>query len=85
MLRRARSTGCRDLAVRKRAFGGEALADIGNALVQLQDTMRAEGRVMSVAARQTMVDAMTRAYVLRAQAGIPFTPKWHLALHVVAR
>ena len=71
--------------MRKQGVGGEALAEVGNALVLLQDTMRAEGRILSTAARQIMVDAMTRAYVLRSRAGIPFTPRWHLALHVVAR
>ena len=64
---------------------GRALVRIGQSFERMQAVMKRNGRVMAVAEIQSFVDAATVAFELRQTAGIPWTPKWHLMLHIAAR
>jgi hypothetical protein len=63
----------------------QALDQVGEALLRLQTTMRENDRAMSPRAVQILVDAAKRAFLLREQAGITWTPKWHMMIHLVCR
>jgi hypothetical protein len=63
---------------------GSALLTVGNALVQLRNTMRESPQRMSADQAQQLVDCAKTAFVYRAAAGIPFTPTWHLMLHLAS-
>ena len=64
---------------------GPFLLAVGDALVRVRAVCKANGRVLTAAQTQELVDSAKRAFVLHPRAGIPSTPKWHLMLHLVAR
>ena len=68
-----------------RIANGNALLGLAEALVRMMELFRTEPRVMSNAGLQAFADAAKRAFVLRAWCQVPFTPKWHLMLHLAAR
>jgi len=75
----------RDLARRFRHLLGErgnALVIVGDTLVELRDLIRNSPPRLSPATAQRMIDLAKRAMVHRQRANIPFTPKWHLMLHI---
>ena len=75
------------LRKRQAALGAQAepLLGAGEALVLLQATMHSSPAAMGPAAKQQLVGAATRAFVLCKAAGVPLTPKFHLMLHLVSR
>jgi hypothetical protein len=79
---------CRDLLKEHRQVlpaQGAALIVVGDALVKLRNLMRESPRRLSPLQAQAMVDAAKCASAHRLAAGIPFSPKWHLMLHLVSR
>ncbi len=78
---------CRDLVqthVAEMGNKGRALLLVGTSLVRMRQLFRCGPRRLSIEQCQLAVDYAKEACALRADAGIPFTPKWHLMLHVVA-
>ena len=79
---------CFDLVRRHGARLGEQgpfLLAVGEALVSARRVMAQCGPVMSMGECHQLCDHARRAFALRADAGIPFTPKWHLFLHICHR
>ena len=64
---------------------GEALLRTGRALDTLASVMKLHGRVLPPRALQDLVDNVVTSCVNRVAAGIPWTPKWHLMLHIASR
>ena len=62
---------------------GVALAELDDALRGVRDLCKAAGPVLTVAEAQHLIDLAKRAASLREPAGIDFTPKWHIMLHLV--
>jgi hypothetical protein len=62
-----------------------ALLLVGDALVQIRNCMRAASKRLTPGQAQEMVDLAKAAMAHRSAAGIPFSPKWHLMLHIVAK
>ena len=62
---------------------GEALHAAGESLVQYLTITRESGPQLTHSARQGIADAIVRFHALREEAGIPWTPKFHLSLHLV--
>ena len=76
---------CRDTARKylpKLGAQGTFLVQVGDSLIAARDLMRRSPDVMDAAACEELCEHARRAFVLRPQAGIPFTPKWHLFLHI---
>ena len=69
------------------SFGlqGGALRSVGEALLRVRRIQQESPRAMSAPQVQELVDAAKEAFVLRERAGVPFTPKWHLMLEMVAK
>jgi hypothetical protein len=79
---------CRDLVAEHRArlgVKGVALLAVGNSLHALQVLMRESPRRLSAEQAQGMVDHAKAAAATRAAADVPFSPKWHLMLHLVSK
>ena len=68
-----------------RIANGSALLGLAEALVRMMELFRTEPRAISNAGPQAFADAAKWAFVLRAWAQVPFTPQWHLMLHLAAR
>ena len=64
---------------------GTALHEVGRSFRKMAETMKRNPRVFPNSELQRFVDATISAFQNRESAGIPWTPKWHLMLHVAAR
>ena len=76
---------CRDLVAEfKNRLGarGPPLVAVGGSLALMRNIMRTEPTRMSDKACMQLADAAKRAMTLRAAAGVPLKPKWHLMLHL---
>lgn len=73
------------LPLEKLGAQGSALLQVGRAFGAMADVMKRGQRVLQAGELQRFVDATITAFQHRAPAGIPWTPKWHLMLHVAAR
>ena len=62
---------------------GAALAHVGTSLLEVRRILSAKRHRLDVATAQALVDAAKGAAAAREDAGIPFTPKWHLMMHLV--
>ena len=58
------------------------LIQVGRALVAGRELMRTRPRVLNADDCQTLVDTAKVAFTRREAAGIPWTPKWHMFLHM---
>ena len=61
---------------------GAALLALGEALLELRRLCRECPRRLAVAQADALAGVAKRAAMLREPAGVPFTPKWHLMLHL---
>ena len=64
---------------------GEALLAVGEGLRRTKNVMRDNPRVLPPHALQELLDSVKRAFSCREAAGIPWTPKWHLMLHLASK
>ena len=64
---------------------GRALKSVGDALCHFHHIVRTSPRRLSATRAQSLVDCAKRACMLREEAGIDTTPKWHLMLHLVSK
>ena len=62
---------------------GEALHELGKSLIELKRVYHESGWRLNVSEANRISTAGTRAAMLREAAGVPFTPKWHMMLHLV--
>ena len=72
----------RELGQHRLGGTGKYLLAVCDALVEFRDVQRNEPAIMSRSGMQRLVDTAARAFSLREQAGISFSPKWHMMLHI---
>ena len=64
---------------------GRSLATVGNSLVACRAVMAESGPVLNAGQHADLCHHARVAFEARDEAGIPFTPKWHLFLHICER